>query len=296
MSEDVYNSMKTTTTVTRGPILGISTPRGKNNWFYKKCMEAQEEMIRARHENRRPTRIFIHAPTSANPTVSPEVIEDARKSMPTRLFSQYFEAKFNSEGGCFSNVEACYITQYQELNDQFLWTLDDIHDQSVVIGVDWARNVDYTVFTAWNPKTRRCCAIWRMRGISYPSQVGRLMTFAAKFKECLSVWHDKTGVGIALDDMLHGTELPFHGLTFTNASKNEMMVKLMLSFEQGSIGIPQIDHVVNEFNDIEVRTTLTGLPTYSAPDGSTDDIVMSAGLGHAAMLQHSDRDYGIIEF
>ena len=70
----------------------------------------------------------------------------------------------------------------------------------------------------------------------------------------------------------------------------------MLSFEQESIRIPQINHLVNELTDIEVKSTLTGLPTYAAPDGSTDDMVMALALGHAAMLEHSERNYGIIEF
>lgn len=296
MHENVYNSTKTTTTVTRGPILGISTPKGKNNWFYKKCMEAKDEMIRARFENRRPTKIFIHAPSACNPAVSQEIIEDARRSMPDRLWRQYYLADFISDGSVFSNVQACYCTDYQELNDQFMWLADDLSTQQVVVGVDWARNVDYTVFTAMSPKTRKVVALWRMRGVGYPAQIQRLKTFCQKFKECLTVWHDKTGVGVALDDMLSSTELPYHGITFTNASKNEMMVKLMLSFEEASIGIPQINSVVHELNDIEVKTTLTGLPTYSAPDGSTDDIVMSLALAHTAMLQHSERDYGIIEF
>lgn len=294
LKEDVYNSVKTTTTVTRGPIIMCSTPKGKSNWFYRKCMEAKEEMIRAKFENRRPTKIFIHAPSWTNPAVSMEVVEDARRTMPYRLYQQYYEAEFITDGAVFSNVHRCFITDFIEPPDQFLWLSETAKDAEVVLGVDWARNVDYTVFIACDPKTRRVVGYWRMRGLGYPSQIGRLKTFASKFKLVETIWHDKTGVGIALDDLLAETELPYRGITFTNASKNDLMVKLMLAFEQETIGIPQISFLVNELNDIEVKTTLTGLPTYSATDGSTDDIVMSLALAHAAMLQHSEREYGII--
>jgi len=296
LKEDVYNSVKTTTTVTRGPIVMLSTPKGKSNWFYKKCMEAKEEMIRAKFEGRRPTKIFIHAPSWTNPAVSMEVVEDARRTMPFRLYQQYYEAVFLSSGEVFTNVQNCFITDYIEANDQFLWTAEGIDKLSVVIGVDWARNVDYTVFIAMDPKTRRVVAYWRMRGLGYPTQIKRLKTYANKFGSVETIWHDKTGVGVALDDMLAETELPYRGITFTNASKNEMMVKLMLAFEQGDIGIPQIEQMINELNDIEVKTTLTGLPTYAASDGSHDDTVMSLALAYSAMLQHSEREYGIIEF
>lgn len=297
MVEDVYTSSKTTTTVTRGPMLIISTPRGKN-WFYKKCMEAKQEMLRARAEGRRPTKIFIHAPTSSNPAADPAIIQDARRSMPLRLYRQYYEADFVSDGSVFDNVGSCFSTDFIEFDtqDQFTWYHPEAKKLNVVIGVDWARNVDYTIFTAWCPDRREMVGIWRMRKQPYPSQINRLKTFAASFNDCMTVWHDKTGVGVALDDMLAQSELPYRGFTFTNASKNEFMVKLMVSFEQASIKIPQIDHIIDELNDIEVTASLTGLPRYAAIEGSTDDIVMSMGLGHAAMLEYCDRDFSIIEF
>ena len=296
MNEQVYSSSKTTTTVTKGPILGISTPRGKNSWFYKKCMEAKEEMIRARFEGRRPRKIFIHAPSLINPFVSQEIIEDARKSLPSRLFRQYYEAEFVADGSVFENVGACYYTDYMEFNDQFVWTVEDAEQLEVVIGVDWARNIDYTVFTAWCPANRRLVGLWRMRKHSYPVQIGRLKVFMQKFANVLTVWHDKTGVGVALDDMLAETDIPYRGITFTNASKNQLMIKMMLGFEKTDIGIPQIGIIQSEISDLEVSTTSTGLPTYEAIEGGTDDVVMSMGLGHAAMLEHSDRNYEIMEF
>lgn len=295
MKEDVYNAVKTTTTVTKGVIVAISTPKGRNNWFYKKCMEAQDEMIRAKHEGRRPKKLYIHAPSSVNPSVSMEILEDARKTMPDRIWRQFFMADFLSDGAVFANVHNCYCTDFLDLPDQFLWIEDKAIEQEAVIGVDWARSVDFTVFTAINPRTRKTIGIWRMRGVGYPAQIQRLKVFAQKFEQCLVIWHDKTGVGVALDDLLHQTELPFHGITFTNASKNELMVKLMLSFEEESIGIPNIPHLTDELDDIEVKSTLTGLPTYSASAGSHDDLVMSLALCHAGMLQHSEKDYGIIQ-
>ena len=295
MKEEVYDAVKTTTTVTQGLILGISTPKGRNNWFYKKCMEAKDEMLRAKFEGRRPRKLYIHAPSWVNPAVSMDVVNDAKSTMPDRLWRQYYMADFLSDGAVFANVHSCYCTDFLDLPEQFLWVEDKAIEQEAVIGVDWARSVDFTVFTAINPRTRKTIGIWRMRGVGYPAQIQRLKIFAAKFLDCLVVWHDKTGVGIALDDMLHQTELPFHGITFTNASKNELMVKLMLSFEEQSIGIPNIPHLTDELDDIEVKTTLTGLPTYSASNGSHDDLVMSLALCHAGMLQHSEKDYGIMQ-
>jgi hypothetical protein len=257
-------------------------------------MEAKEEMIRAKHEGRRPTKIFIHAPSWTNPHVSMEVINDAKKTIPHRLWQQYYAAEFVTDGSCFTGFDRCWITDFMEYRDDFLWVHEDAEKVDVCIGVDWARNVDFSVFTATCPKSRRVLAIHRMRGIAYPTQIQRLKAFAKNFASVETIWHDKTGVGVALDDLLGQTEMPFRGITFTNASKNEMMVKLMVAFEERAVGIPQINVLANELNDLEIKTSLTGLPTYSAPDGATDDMVMSLALSHSAMLQYVDRDFSII--
>lgn len=294
MKEEVYASVKTTTSVTAGPIIAISTPRGKNSWFYRKCMEAKEEMIRARHEGRRPTKLFIHAPTWANPTVSQAVLDDAKKTLPNRLWLQYYAAEFVSDGSCFTGYDRCWNTDYIDMGEQFTWLYEGAENHRVVIGVDWARNVDYTVMIASSIDTREIVGIVRLRGLGYPMQIKRLKAFASNFKDCEIIWHDKTGVGVALDDMLHETELPVKGIVFSNASKNEMMVNLMVAFEERSYRIPHINVLANELSDLEVKTSATGLPTYGAADGATDDMIMSMGLSHAAMLQYLDRDYSVI--
>jgi hypothetical protein len=303
MKEQVYHSVKTTTGVTAGPIIGISTPLGEN-WFHQKCMEAKQEMIDAKRQGRRPRKIFIHAPSTTNPTLSPSYLIDAKKSYTDRLYRQYILAEFVGTGAVFTNLNKAYYTEYMELGETFEWPpkpvyddeVEPLEDMTVVIGVDWARMEDYTVFIASEPATRRVVAVWRMKGVPYPTQVRRLVDFSQRFKEVLTVWHDRTGVGVALDDMLGHTGLPFRGITFTNDSKNTMMVELILAFEEGVYDLPYIEAISREMNAIEVDQTPLGLARYNAPDGEHDDIVMSLALSHLAMKQHVERDYGILEF
>lgn len=296
MKRQVYDSVKTTTGVTAGPIIGISTPLGQN-WFYDKCMEAKQEMLDAKRQGRRPRKIYIHAPSTSNPTLSPEYLIDAKKSFTDRLYRQYILAEFIGTGDIFPNLTSLYTTDYIEYaEEQFRWSAVGVENMDVVIGVDWARINDYTVFTASDPHSRRIVAIWRMQGVPYPVQIKRLKAFAESFKSVYTVWHDKTGVGVALDDMLHATELPFKGITFTNATKNEMMVKLILSFEDQSYRIPYINHLSKEMNGLGVKTSALGLTSYAAEGTGHDDLVMSMALSHLAMEEHSVQDYGIILF
>lgn len=89
--------------------------------------------------------------------------------------------------------------------------MGDVSECEVVIGVDWARQVDFTVFTAIDIKTRRVVALWRMQKIAYTAQIQALKRYCSMFKQVLIILHDKTGVGVALDDLLYDTDLPLQG-------------------------------------------------------------------------------------
>ena len=67
-----------------GSALFISTPKGRSRWFYKLWKEAHE----------RENWAAFQYPTSANPNISKEEIEEARKEMPPLLFRQEFLAEF----------------------------------------------------------------------------------------------------------------------------------------------------------------------------------------------------------
>ena len=73
------------------------------------------------------------------------------------------------------------------------------------------------------------------------------------FKSVEIILHDKTGVGVALDDMLYETELPFKGITFTNHNKNKFVTNLCLSTEAKAIEIPYISQLDDEMKSFEVK-------------------------------------------
>lgn len=68
----------------QGSALFISTPKGRSRWFYRLWREAKEK---------RGWEAF-QFPTSANPIIRPEEIEEARKDMPELLFRQEMLAEF----------------------------------------------------------------------------------------------------------------------------------------------------------------------------------------------------------
>lgn len=289
IKEDAYASAKTTVTVTKGTMMFVSTPYGKN-WFYRKCMDAADEMARAKYEGRIPKQIFITAPTADNPHVPRESIEAARKALAPRLFRQFFEASFEDEGSVFTSYRQCVYTPELDLyGDDQAWFDDSSKKSTVVIGADWAKTLDYCVFIAVDLETRKIVGFQRFHKQPYTEAIRRLVLFSRKFGGCDAVYHDKTGVGMAIDDQLAYTDLNYRGITFTNASKAEMVNRLITAFEQRSILIPAWPTLLSELEGFEVHSSEIGTLRYAASGNGHDDAVCALLLAHSALMDYAER-------
>jgi len=289
IKEDAYASAKTTVTVTRGTMMFVSTPYGKN-WFYRKAMEAREEMERAAYEGRVPKQIFITAPTADNPHVPRESIEAARKAMSPRLFRQFFEASFEDEGSVFTSYRQCiYTPELDVYGDDQAWFSESSKESTVVIGADWAKTLDYCVFVAVDLESRKVVGFQRFHKQAYTEAIRRLVLFSRKFKSCEAVYHDKTGVGMAIDDQLAYTDLNYRGIVFTNASKAEMVNRLITGFEQESLFIPAWPTLLSELEGFEVHSNEIGTLRYGAGGNGHDDTVCALLLAHSALIDYAER-------
>lgn len=293
LHQQVYDSTKTTTTVTRGLIAAFSTPRGKN-WFYTKCMDAKERMEWAIKNGKPLTHIFITAPSSVNPLVTKEAIEEARRSMPDRLFRQYFEAEFIDDGSVFVGFRDCVLGPEIITDGKYQYWLDvDAKNSTVVIGADWGRTNDRTVFWAIDLESRTCVGFQRFYKTPYTEAIRKLVVFSRRFRETVTVLHDKTGLGTVIDDYLAETELAYEGINFTNASKADMVAKLITGFEGRDHFIPNWREAIDELDSYEVITTPTGNMTYGGMEGKHDDIVSAMMLAYLGLIRYGDRTYEV---
>lgn len=300
LKEQIMSSTRTTITRTGGKVLNISTPRGRN-WFYRGCMRAKEEMLRAKAENRIPREIFLTAPTSDNPFIPQASIDEAKRLLPDRLFRQYYLAEFVEDGQVFIKPEV--DTEYWGVEyDQFAagsvhsWIRPDAKDLNVVAGCDWAKKQDFTVLTVWDHSSFpfRCVGFLRFQGKRYTEQVVEVAKFLRQFGSLEMLYHDRTGVGEALDDMLAQVPgLIYEGKHFSTASKSYMVNDLMTAMERKEILFPWWKELMSEFDTFEVETTELGTMKYQGSEGSHDDIVFSCCLGIAAAMVHCDKEFEV---
>jgi len=294
MKAQAYDSAVTTMTKTRGKLAATSTPRGKN-WFYVKCMEAKEKMNWCLKKGIPPSHIFIHAPTSANPYIDPAVIEDAKKSLPNRLYKQYYLAEFIDDGSVFSFRHCIQGEELEfETQEKQLWIDSTVIGPQVVIGADWGKQEDYTVFTAWDITSRRLRGFMRFRFEDYVTAVTHLVWFSSNWENGLEVEHDKTGLGNVVDDLLSHTELPYEGVVFTNKEKARWVNQLMIAFERRIPKLPNWNEMVTELDAYEVHVSEVGNFKYAAASGFHDDIVSSILLGWNAVERHTDTTIEVV--
>ena len=259
-------AIRPTLTDYQGAAWFFSTPKGRN-FFWELHQRGQSDHW--------PDWAAHHAPTVSNPHINPAEVAEAKKSLPERIFAQEYLAQFLEDGGgVFRRVNATV--------DPGLPT--DPHAASAakdgrayVIGVDWGRHNDFTVFTVVDAKERAVVAVDRFTDIDYAVQLSRLQALHQRFPRA-PILAESNSMGGPLIEQLQRLRLPVRAFQTTAASKAEAIEALALAFEQGSIRLPAVQWLLDELMAFDQERLASGAMRYAAPKGGHDDGVMSLAI------------------
>jgi len=242
---------------TQGKVLFASTPKGKN-WFYKMYTRGQDE-----------TQSVYKSwdfPTSDNPKVPAEDIEQARQSLPVDVFNQEYLAAFlDNSAGVFRNIDACTTSSLAA----------PISGKSYYGGLDLARLTDFTVLTILDAQGRQVF-IDRYNLLDWAVQKQRIIHDVKRYNAALLL--DSTGIGDPIYDDLRRAGLNVDGYKFTAQSKGPLIEFLMMAFDQKRISILNEQVQINELDIYEYIIGRSGHVSYNAPDGYHDDCVIALAL------------------
>lgn len=240
-----------------------STPRGRN-WFWR-------EFQRGLNDGK--VQASFTAPSNANPMPTIRAaFELARERVSNRTFRQEWLAEFVDDGGgVFRGVRALST----------LTRLDPIPQRQYVIGVDWARTNDASVFSLWDTATGQEAALDRMTDTNYSLQIVRLKALADKYNGA-RVIAESNGLGDPLIEQAQRAGLAVTAFYTTNASKAHIIDGLALECEQGAITFQSDEAGILEMESFESSRTASGLVKYSAPEGLHDDVVMARAIARNA--------------
>jgi phage FluMu gp28-like protein len=204
----------------------------------------------------------------SNPHIPKTELDALKETMTERAFQQEINAQFLEDGsGVFRYVyeAACLEPRNPEQGHNY------------VIGVDWARTEDSTVFCVLDTGTFEAVWIDRMNNTDFATQRRRLISLVERYNNA-NVLAERNSMGLPQIEELQSNGIKVEGFLTTNATKNEIINGLELAFEQRAIKIVKDDIVINELLSYESERLASGLVRYNAPEGMHDDCVIALAI------------------
>ena len=261
------NAIRPTLADHRGDAWFLSTPRGMNEFkaFYDRGQDREREDW-----------VSWQMPTSSNPFIDPAEIEAARQDMTEAAFNQKFLAQFVSwEGAVFRHVMECATGECKSGPEA---------GHEYVIGADWGRSNDFTVFVVLDTTARCMVDMDRSNRVDYVVQRGRLQALHDRWRPS-AIIAEQNSIGQPIIEELQRAGLPVKAFTTTNASKARAIEALALAFEQGTITIPNDTTLIGELQAFEATALPSGMMRYAAPAGGHDDIVLALAIAYSVTIQ-----------
>ena len=240
----------------------FSTPRGKN-FFYDMCMRGNSVEW--------PLYRYYYATYRENPIANLSEIEDAKKTLPDKIFRSEYEAEFVSGSlSVFTNVEKCIYTGIRQPTGV------------CIAGLDIGRQDDSTALTIMSGDTVVLQKTWRK---DTWSNIINDVVKQLKSYQVRTAWVEINGIGDPVFEMLQkscgslrcSTEL--QSWLTSNTSKQNAVEKLINDFNEGAIHIPDDKELRLQLDNFEAEySTKSHSIKYGGRYPVHDDRVLSLAI------------------
>lgn len=258
-----------------GQALFLSTPRGFN-FFWELHQRGQNPKFQNMAHPPKWKRGFksFTFPSSSNPFLPKSEIEEARLTLPARIFAQEYLADFK-EGGAsvFQGVSEIFHTGIHLDGGNVV-----ARNHPYVAGLDLGRVRDFTVLTILD-KYGRVCWWERLPHVDWGAQFTFISRAVQRYSSLILL--DETGLGDPIiEQMRNKTNVTVDGYKITtNRYKVELIQNLAVMIENGEIVIPgELTVLKDELLAYTYTHTDGGAVKFSAPSGQHDDCVISLAL------------------
>ena len=247
--------------------ISISTPRGRNSDHYNRYLQGfDNEMYYS-----------FSAPSSSNPHMNKQVLEDIRRQTPEHIWRQEYLAEFLDGGLLFKNIEQCVKKDIKRGTRHFG-------------GLDIGRADDYTVLTIIN----EFCEVVFLERWRHDEWKNIIKKVAKKIEEYDAVtFVEVNNQGDIFFDnlklmLIRKTLIkPF---TTTQNTKQSIIEGLIVAFQEVEISIPDFAWLKMELESFSFNyNKLTRTVKYSAPAGLHDDGVMSLAIAYDSFRKNKQK-------
>lgn len=264
LNPDVIDAVMPYVNTTKGPIIMFSTPQTKSGYFYNYF-----SMGLAGEHN---VYSYDWVNYDISELLSPDRLEQLRKQMDPLKFKTYYLGEFlNNESDFFGDFSQC-------VKDK-----PSICMEPVVFGIDWAGSTggDYTAISIIGLSGQ-------LYDIKYfndkdPKQtIAEILRLVVQYKpkkvtvETNSIGNIYFGL---LRDELKMRNVPLVGFYTDNNSKDKIISKLQVAFQNNKITIYTDPELMDELQYYELTYSKTGKRVFNAKNGHHDDLIMSLAIG-----------------
>lgn len=269
ISNDIIDTVFPYVNTTKGPILMFSTPRGKSGNFYiyySMGMNAEMNNVYS----------YDWAEEDVSALLPPEKIELYRRTMDKLAFTTDYLGKFlDGQSRFFGDFSQCVTMRP---NACF---------EPVVFGIDWAGSTggDYTAISIIGMSGKLYKIVY-FNDKDPKQTLAEIVRLVAEYQpkkvtvETNSIGNVYYGM---LKDELKIRKIPLIGFNTDNASKDKIISKLQVAFQNSKIQIYGDSELMDELEYYEMTYSKTGKRVFNAADGHHDDLVMSLAIGYNSL-------------
>ena len=252
-----------------------------DHWFHKLYVMAQQ----------RDDQLAVEATAFDNPLLTDEhkaEITTDRELLPDRVWRRMYLAEFSDEAGYFRNVDQCIAGDV---------LAGPVPMTDYVAGLDLGRKVDPSVLMVLDAKQRAVVyhAEWGEE-TSWPVQRSHVVS-QVKHWGISRIVIDATGMGgdIFTQELMEA-EVPVEPYIFTQASREALLQKLLVSLEREQVHFPPISPLLRQIKAFQFRKLPSGNYRAEAPPGEHDDQVFALALGLTACVDPVSTNTGARRF
>jgi len=263
IKEEAWTEAIKPTLLVRGKkVLFISTPKGKN-WFYDLYQLAQSEDY--------PNYKAYKGSSYDTPYIDIEEIEEAKRTLPERVFKQEYLAEFLDGGGeVFTNIK--------DLWDTTMWQRPT---GKTYCGIDLGRAEDYTVATFMDHEGN-VFDVYRNNATEWATMVREILEKIRAYNSTVMI--EVNSIGDVVFEMLKKEWSDTHPFVTTSKTKNEIIEGLILDCNEKAIKIPHETAFGPLTHEMEIFTYEYSPKTrsirYGHPTGMHDDCVISLAIAN----------------
>lgn len=254
-------------------VLFITTPKGKN-FVYDLF-----QLGKSRDDKHQQYKSYTGT-SYDTPYINNAELEDAKLTLPEKVFRQEYLAEFLDGGGeVFENLEKNKFTK---------WTPPQ---GKVYCGIDLGKQEDATCAT-FIDSTGKIVHMYRNNKVEWSQMIRDIVVLLKKFNATAMV--EVNGIGDPIFEQIRKQWANTHPFTTTNKSKQEIIEGLILDMNENTVKIPHEDLFPTLVHELEVFTydynPKTRSIRYGHPNGMHDDTVMATAIGN--YCRKTNKTYG----